>query len=89
MVRIDIVESFYEHSPETVSENTSHKLLWDMNIQYDHTTEAKRLNIVIIDNVEKSALIINVAIHGDKRIDEKEKEEIEKYQDIKREIQRL
>ena len=82
-------DQWYEHSPETVSENTTHKLLWDMNIQCDHTIEARRPDIVIIDKVEKSAIIVDVAIPGDKRIYDKEKEKIEKYQDIKREIQRL
>ena len=82
-------DQWYEHSPETVSENTTHKLLWDMNIQCDHTIEARRPDIVIIDKVEKSAIIVDGAIPGDKRIYDKEKEKIEKYQDIKREIQRL
>lgn len=54
--------------------NTTHMLLWDMNIQCDHTIEARRPDIVIIDKVEKSAIIIDVAIPGDKRINEKEKE---------------
>jgi len=34
-------------------------------------------------------MIINVAISEDKRIQEKEVENIEKYQELKREIQRL
>ena len=82
-------DKWYEHSPETISENTNHKLLWGMNIQFDHTIEAKRPDIVIIDKVEKSAIIIGVDILGEKRIDEKEKVKLEKYQDIKREIQRF
>ena len=57
-----------------------------MNIQCDHTIEARRPDIVIIDRVEKSAIPIDAAIAGDKRINEKGKEKIEKYQDIKREI---
>ena len=64
-------------------------LLWDMNIQCDHTIEARRPDIVIIDKVEKSTINIDVAIPRDKRIDGREKEKIEKYQDIKQEIQRL
>ena len=46
-------------------------------------------DIVIIDKVKKSAIIVDVAIPGDKRIYDKEKEKIDKYQDIKREIQML
>ena len=69
--------------------NKSNKLLWDMDIQCDRIIEARRPNIHIIDKVEKPTININVAIHRDKRINEKEKETIEKYQDIKREIQRF
>ena len=60
-----------------------------MNIQCDHTIEARRPDIVIIDKVEKLAIIVDVAIPGDKRIYDKETEKIENYQDIKRESQRL
>ena len=55
-------DKWYEHSPETVSENTNHKLLWVMNIQCDHKIEARRPDIVIINKVEKSAIIIDAAI---------------------------
>ena len=47
-------EQGHEHNPETVSENATYKLLWDMNIQCDHVIEARRSNVAIIDNVEKS-----------------------------------
>ena len=39
--------------------------------------------------MEKTAIIIDVAIPGDLRIIDKEKEKNEKYQNLKREIQRL
>ena len=39
--------------------------------------------------MEKTAIIVDAAIHRDKRIIDKEKEKSEKYQNLKREIQRL
>ena len=39
--------------------------------------------------MEKTAIIINVTIPGDKRIIGKEKEKIEKYQNLKNEILRF
>ena len=39
--------------------------------------------------MEKTAIIINVTIPGDKRIIGKEKEKIEKYQNLKKEILRF
>ena len=39
--------------------------------------------------MEKTAIIIDVAIPGDKIITDKEKEKIEKYQNLKKEILRF
>ena len=49
----------------------------------------RKPDIVILNKMEKTATIIDVAIPGDKRIIDKEKEKTEKYQNLKREIQRL
>ena len=49
----------------------------------------RRPDIAIVNKIEKTAIIIDVAVPGDKRIIDKEKEEIEKYQYLKREIQKL
>ena len=46
-------------------------------------------NIVIVNKMEKTAMIIDVAIPEDKRLIDKEKEDIEKHHNLKREIQRL
>ena len=69
-------DQWYEHSPETILENEAHKLLWDMSIQFNRTIETRRPDIVIIDKVEKSAIIGDVAIPGDKRITEKRKKKL-------------
>ena len=44
-------------------------------------------DIAIVNKMEKTTIIIDVAIPGDKKIIDKEKEKIEKYQNLKREIQ--
>ena len=49
----------------------------------------RRPDIVILNKMEKKAIILNFAIPGDKRIIDKEKEKIVKYQNIKREILKL
>ena len=63
------------------------KILWDFKIQTDkHLTH----NIPDITVVEKKRVwIIDVAIPGDGRIEEKELAKISKYQDLKIEIERL
>ena len=49
----------------------------------------KKTRFVIVNKKEKAAIIIDVAIPGDKRMINKEKEKIEKCQNLKREINRL
>jgi len=44
-----------------------YELLWDMNIQCEYVIEARRPDLVIGNKVEKSAVIIDVVILGDKK----------------------
>ena len=60
-----------------------------MNIQCENVIVEMKPDIVIVNKMEKTAIIIDAAIPGDKRVIDKEKEKIEKYQNLKREIQRL
>ena len=82
-------EKWYEHNTEGVAENEGVKVLWDMNIQCDNVIEARRPDIVIIDKKEKSCIIVDVAVPADVRVHEKEREKVEKYQDLRRETGRL
>ena len=49
----------------------------------------RRPDIVIVNKMEKAAVITDFEILGDQRMIGKEKEKIEKYQNLKREILRL
>ena len=43
----------------------------------------------VIDKKERSCKIIDFAVPGDSRIEEKEKDKIEEYQDLGRELQKI
>ena len=77
------------HKPETVNENEQVKILWDFEVRTDRIITARRPDIIVIDKQEKTAKIIDVAIPLDKNIRGKEAEKVQKYQDLKIEIQRL
>ena len=62
--------------------------MWDFIIQTDHVIEAQRPDLVLVDK-EKICKIIDFAVPGDSRIEEKEKDKIEKYQDLGRELQKI
>ena len=44
--------------------------------------------MVVVDKKERSCKIIDFAVPGDSTIEEKEKDKIEKYQDLARELQK-
>ena len=51
--------------------------------------EARRPDIILIDKKERKEIIIDIAVPADVRVGEKEREKMEKYHDLKREIGRL
>ena len=61
--------------------------MWDFSIQTDHVIEAPRPDLVVVDK-ERSCKIIDFAVLGDSRIEDKEKNKIEKYQGLGRELQK-
>ena len=65
------------------------KVWWDINVQCDNVIEARRPDIILIDKKERKGIIIDIAIPADVRVGEKEREKVEKYQELKREIGRL
>ena len=83
---IDRAKKWYEHQPEGVSRKGNTKILWDFNIQCDHEIEARRPDIVVVNEDAKECKIIDVAVPWDSRVRAKEREKIEKYGDLKREI---
>ena len=85
----EAADKWYEHEPESVLENEDYKILWHFSIQTDHVIEARRPDLVVVDKKERSCKIIDFAVPGDSRIEEKEKDKIEKYQDLGRELQKI
>ena len=89
MYDIQTAPKWYEHPPQGVVEKENVKILWDFNVQTDNEIQASRPDKVIHDKSNKSCYIIDVAIPGDARVPQKEAEKIEKYSDLRRELQKL
>ena len=62
--------------------------MWDFSIQTDYVIEVQRRDFVVVDK-KRTCKIIDFAVPGDSRIEEKEKEKIEKYQDLKRKLWKI
>ena len=66
-------------------ENEEVKVSWDINVQCDKGIEARKPDKILIDKKERKVIIIDISVPADVRIGEKEREKMEKYQDLKRE----
>ena len=86
---IQTAERTWMHQPEAVTETEEVKILWDFEIRTDRIITARRPDIVVIDKATRTATIIDVAVPNDHNIKAKEQEKVEKYQDLRLEIQRL
>ena len=82
-------DKWYEHEPESVLENEDYKILWDFSIQTDHVIDTWGPHLVVVDKKRRTCKTTDFAVHTDSRIEEKEKEKIEKYQDLRRELQKI
>ena len=58
-------------------------------IQCDREIKERKPDIIVVNKNEKSCAIIDIAKPGDIRVSKKEKEKIERYQELKREIKRM
>ena len=82
-------DKWYEHEPERVLENEDYKILWDFSIQTDHVIEARRPDLALVDKKERICKIIDFAVPGDTRIEEKEKDNIETYQGLRKGLRKI
>ena len=82
-------ETWYDHSTEAVVENDQVKLLWNFRIQTDRHLDRNRPNIVVLEKGERVCFFIDVACPFETRIEEKEREKIDPYQDLKVEVQKI
>ena len=82
-------DKWYEHEPETVSENDNITILWDMSIHTDREIKANRPDIIIKDKVEKTCMLIDMTVPSDKNISVKVVEKLSKYKDLEIEIERM
>ena len=61
----------------------------DFSTHTDHVVEARRPDLVVKHKKERSCKIIGFAVPSDSRIEEKEKDNIKKYQGLGRELREI
>ena len=63
--------------------------MWDFSIKTDYVIENQRPDLVVVDKKRRACKIINFAVPGISGIEDKEEEKIEKYQDLRSELQKI
>ena len=64
-------------------------MLRDFRIQTDHQIEHNRPDVAVLDKIERSCYVIDIACSFDTRVLANELEKMEKYQELKREIGKI
>ena len=70
-------------------ENEDYNILWDFSIQTNHVIEAWRPDLVLVDKNKRISKIIDFTVPGYSRTEKTEKDKIEKYQDLGRELPKI
>ena len=59
-------DKWYEHQPETVTENEKVTILWDVQVHTDKTIKASKPDIIIKDKQETTFMLIDMAMPSDR-----------------------
>ncbi|XP_065061308.1 uncharacterized protein LOC135688397 [Rhopilema esculentum] len=86
---LEHIEKWYDHHPEKETENKKAKILWDMKIQTDKILGHSRPDIVDFEKESRTCKIVDVACPFDTRVAEKEREKVDKYQELKYKLKRI
>ena len=82
-------DKWYEHQPETVTENEKVTILWDMQVHTDKTIKANKPDIIIKDKQEKTCMLIDMTILFDRNTSVKVAETLSKYKNLEIEITQM
>ena len=65
------------------------KILHDFNIQIDHVIQHRRPDIAVLYKTERKCHLIDIAVPGDKRSEQKEQEKIDSYSELRQEVKKI
>ena len=82
-------DKLYENRPDCIMDSNDYKIYWDFMIQCDRLIEARKPDVVLIEQRKKEVDITDIAIPGDKRVKKKTWKKLDKYQMLRDEVRRL
>ena len=84
-----VPKKWYEHKHLICTENKSFKILWYFNAQTDHIIEHRGPDVIIVDKTNRKVQILDLTVCADHRFEISQQTKTEKYQDVKRDLQKL
>ena len=67
-LKFDHTAKWYMHKPESILENETHKILWDLEIQRDHLVPIRRPELVLMKKKKKICCLVDFAILAEHRM---------------------
>ena len=80
---------WFNHKPASVVESDWVKTLWDFNIQTDPAIQHRRPDIAVLYKTERKCHLIDITVPGDKRIELKEQEKIDNYNNLRQAVKKI
>lgn len=80
---------YYKYTPQAVLETENYTLYWDKQIITDRHIAHNKPDIILVNKIDNTALIIDVTIPLQQNIRKSEAEKIQKYKDLSLEIKRI
>lgn len=68
-----------KHPLGNVGETVEVKILWNVNNQWDHIIEARRHDMIVMNESKRKCIIVDIFVSVDSRVSDKGK----KWRDIK------
>ena len=82
---IEAKEQWHKHKPEVITKNDKCKILRDFAVQLNHEIYRRRPDIIVVQKDKTRSQIMHFGCPYDRRVDTKELEKIEDYQDLTQE----
>ena len=83
---VELEVPYYRYVPDPVLENGNITLYWDRSIITDRTIVANKSDIVVVDRLERRAMIVDITVPHDENLVKAEKDIQIKYHDLACEV---
>ena len=81
--------SRFDHQLKALVKSDRYRLYWEYSVPTDLKLSANRPDLLLVDDKERIAYIIDISVPGENSINKKMAEKRSKYYDLKREIFRI